>query len=95
MLQPGSVESKMLLIVVDAKTKWLEAIQVPSTISEATITALQYLFSHFRLPKSLVNENRTGFCNIEFSNFLCHNGITHIRTTPYYPRMNDLAERLI
>ena len=88
----GPLEGKILLVVVDAKTKWIEVIPVPSTSSDATIMALQNLFASFGFPKSLVSDNATGFCSTEFSIFLGCNGIKHIRIAPYHPISNGLAE---
>ena len=91
----GPVEGRILLIVVDAKTKWLEVIPVPSTSSFATITVLRSLFAHFGVPKSLVSDNGSGFISDEFDDFLAKNGISKVLTPPYHPNSNGLAERAV
>lgn len=91
----GPTEGHWLLLVIDAKTKWLEVIPVPSTTSASTIAALRNLFARFGLPKCLVSDNATGFCSAEFTSFLQQNGITHIRTAPYHPQSNGLTERAV
>lgn len=48
----GPVEGNMLLIIVDAKTKWLEVVQVSSTPTSVIIMILYRLFSRFRIPKA-------------------------------------------
>jgi hypothetical protein len=90
----GPVNGHMLLIVVDARSKWLEVFPVPSTPSSAAIAVLINLFARFGLPKSLVNDNGTAFCSEEFQSFLAGYVIIHI-TPPYDPNSNALAERSV
>ena len=70
----GPVEGQILLIVIDAKTKWLEVTPVPSTSFFATITVLRSLFAHFGVPKNLVSDDGSGFISDEFDDFLAKNG---------------------
>lgn len=91
----GPVEGRMLLVIVDAKTKWLEVVPVPSTSSSHTIRVLQGLFACFGIPRSLVSDNGPSFTSGEFSRFLRMNGISRILTAPYHPNSNGLAERAV
>nr|XP_037275478.1 uncharacterized protein K02A2.6-like [Rhipicephalus microplus] len=89
------VEGHMLLVVVDAETKWLEAISRRSTTSEATVEALRPIFARFGLPHTLVSDNGPQFISAEFQNFVRMNGINHVTTAPYHPQSNGLAERAV
>nr|XP_042913382.1 uncharacterized protein K02A2.6-like [Parasteatoda tepidariorum] len=91
----GPFENRLILLVVDAATKWLEAIPVASTSSTATIVALRSIFARFGLPRTMVSDNGTSFTSDEFSGFLGKNGITHVRTAPYHPQSNGIAERAV
>lgn len=91
----GPVDGHMLFIIVDAYSKWLEVHPVPSTSSSAAISVLRDLFARFGLPNSLVSDNGTAFSSEEFRRFMSTNGITHIRTAPYHPNSNGLAERSV
>nr|XP_037290588.1 uncharacterized protein K02A2.6-like [Rhipicephalus microplus] len=91
----GPVEGHMLLVVVDAETKWLEAISRRSTTSEATVEALRPIFARFGLPHILVSDNGPQFVSAEFQKFVRMNGINHVTTAPYYPQSNGLAERAV
>lgn len=91
----GPFENHIVLVVVDAATKWLEAVPVSSTCSAATIAALSEMFARFGLPKTIVSDNGTSFTSEEFSNFLQKNGIVHVRTAPYHPQSNGQAERAV
>ena len=61
------------MIIIDAKTKWLEVAPVPNFSSFASIAV------SFGIPKSLVSDNGSGFSSAEFANFLANNGIIHIK----------------
>ena len=54
----GPVEKRMLMVVVDAHSKWLEVIEMASTTSELNIQALRGLFVVHGLPDQVVSDNR-------------------------------------
>lgn len=53
----GPVEGRMFLVVVDAHSKWPEAIIMQETSAERTIEELRLIFSRFGLPQQLVSDN--------------------------------------
>ena len=85
----------MLLIIVDAHSKWPEVCVMDSTTSAKTIVALREVFARFGLPKQLVSDNGPQFTSVEFNQFLKTNGVKHIRSAPYHPATNGAAERLV
>ncbi|UYV64543.1 K02A2.6-like [Cordylochernes scorpioides] len=91
----GPFEQNLYLIVVDACTKWIEAIPVPNTSTRETIKQLRCLFARFGIPRTLVSDNGTGFTSEEFRQFMTRNGIHHLRTAPFHPSSNGLAERAV
>ena len=91
----GPFKGKMFFIVVDGHSKWPEVIEMKSTTSEKTIEILRQLFACYGLPEQLVSDNGTQFTSDEFARFTKANGIKHIRTTPYHPSSNGLAERFV
>ena len=82
----------MYLVVIDAHSKWLEVFQVKNA---TTIQKLRTLFAQFGLPKTVVSDNGSCFTSREFHLFMSRNGIHHIRTSPYHPSSNGLAERAV
>ncbi|KAL5517154.1 hypothetical protein EMCRGX_G002638 [Ephydatia muelleri] len=91
----GPVEKRMLMVVVDAHSKWPEVIEMTSTTSELTIQALRGLFAVHGLPDQLVSDNGPQFVSKEFQRFMKENGVQHTRCAPYHPSSNGLAERFV
>ena len=91
----GPVKGKMLLVLVDAYSKWLEVRAVSSATAAATIAELRSIFATHGLPDILVTDNGTCFTSAEFQDFTQGNGIRHIKTSPYHPASNGLAERSV
>lgn len=91
----GPISNKMLLVIVDAHSNWIEAIPVSRATANATVDSMRTLFSRFGLPRTIVTDNGTPFTGAEFAQFVQKNGIEHIRTPPYHPQSNGLAERAV
>ena len=66
-----------------------------STTSQATIRALRQFFATYGLPQQLVSDNGPQFSSVEFAAFLARNGVKHIRSSPYHPSTNGLAEHFV
>jgi hypothetical protein len=91
----GPVDGQMLLILVDAHSKWLEVHICKSTTSAATISKLRRTFSQLGLPDILVSNNGPNLTSAEMREFTERNGIRHIKVAPYHPSSNGLAERAV
>jgi transposase InsO family protein len=85
----------MFLILVDAHSKWPEVFIMQSTSTEKTIGELRQFFSAYGLPEQLVSDNGSQFTSEEFAVFMKRNGIKHVRSSPYHPATNGLAERFV
>ena len=85
----------MVLVMVDAHSKWIEAIHTSTATSEAVIEVCRKKFAQFGLPETIIMDNGTCFISSEFEAFLTGNGIKHITTAPYHPSSNRLAERSV
>ena len=75
----------MLLVLIDAHSKWLEAVPVVRATAEATTSALRHIFATHGLPEVIVSDNGSQFTAAEFENFCKMNGIRHLRTPPFHP----------
>ncbi|XP_033114378.1 uncharacterized protein K02A2.6-like [Anneissia japonica] len=49
----------------------------------------------YGVPKQLVSDNSPQFVSEEFETFLLVNGIRHLKSAPYHPATNGLAERFL
>ena len=91
----GPFQGKTILVLIDAHSKWIEAVCTPSTSSASVINELQTLFAKFGLPETIVTDNGTGFTSQEFKSYLKDNGVQHVTSSPYHPSSNGLAERAV
>lgn len=92
----GPVADTMLLIVVDAYSKWLEVKPTTTTTAAATIALMDDLFTAHGSPVTVVSDNGRQFVAEEFKEFLKGSGVKyHKLTAPYHPSTNGQAERYV
>ena len=88
----GPFLGKMLLVPVDATSKWIETHIMSSTTSTATVNKLREIFAQHGLLEVLVSDNAANFISEEFQTFMRKNGIVHVTPAPYHPASNGLGE---
>ena len=91
----GPLQGKMILVCVDAHTKWPEIVVMNDMTAEGAVEALRSIFARMGLPEQIVSDNGPQFTAEVFKNFARVNGIRHITGAPYHPATNGLAERLV
>ncbi|XP_024891943.1 uncharacterized protein K02A2.6-like [Temnothorax curvispinosus] len=92
----GPVAGAMLLVIVDAYSKWLEVKVTNSSTTGTTIQILDELFATYGVPTTIVSDNGTQFTAAEFKCFLQKSGVTfHKLSAPYHPATNGQAERYV
>lgn len=91
----GPVNGKMLLVIIDAYSKWLDVYPTTTSTSAVTIELLRQSFAIYGLPDIVVSDNGPCFSSEEFERYTKMNGIKHIRSAPYHPSTNGLAERAV
>lgn len=91
----GPVEGKMLMVVIDAHSKWPEIFVMEITAAEETVSTLRSLFARMGLPDQMVSDNGPQFTSETFRKFTTANGIKHVTGAPYHPSTNGQAERLV
>lgn len=89
------VKGRMFLVVVDTHSKWPEVVEMASTTANKTIDVLRHLFAAYGLPKQIVSDNGPQFVSDEYTDLLKKNHIKGIRSAPYHPSTNGLAERFL
>ena len=91
----GPFKGRMFFVLVDAHSKWPEVVEMKSTTAEKTIEVMRTLFGSYGIPEQVVSDNGPQFTSEEFAEFMRRNCIKHIRSTPYHPSTNGLAERFV
>ena len=85
----------MFLLIIDAYSKWMKVDNTGSSTSASTISLMRRAFSSFGLPEVIVSDNTTTLTSNKFLLFLKKNRLRLVRTPPFHPASNDLAERAI
>ena len=85
----------MILVIIDAHSKWIEAVHTANVTSTTVIEELRERFAQFGIPQTIVTDNGTRFTSADFESFLSDNGIHRLTTAPYHPASNGLAERAV
>ena len=89
---PNSKGNKYILVVVDYVSKWVEAKALPTNDARVVIKFLKELFSRFGVPKALISDRGTHFCNALMEKTLFKYGVTHRLATAYHPQSNGQTE---
>ena len=90
---PPSYSNLYILLVVDYVSKWVEAI--PTLTNDAKVVAQflrSHIFSRFGIPRALITDNGTHFCNKVIDKVLQKYGVRHRTSFAYHPRSNGQAE---
>ncbi len=91
----GPFQGSMFFIAVDAHSKWPEVHALSNTTVQRTLESPRQMFAAHGLPSQIVTDNGPQFVSQEFAVFMKNHGIKHVRSAPYHPASNGLAERFI
>jgi transposase InsO family protein len=91
---PSTVlKGKTLLTIIDYYSRFPEVIILNEGSSKEIVKALTGIFARFGIPCTLVSDNGSVFRSNEFESFLKGAGITHVKSSNYFPQSNGLIER--
>ncbi|GJZ44519.1 reverse transcriptase domain-containing protein [Tanacetum coccineum] len=82
---PKSHKFEYILVAIDYVSKWAEAEALPSNDARVVINFLKKLFSCFGIPKALISDKGTHFCNKQLEKILKRYGVHHCFATTYHP----------
>ena len=81
-----------ILVVAYYVSKWVEVISTPKNDVGVVIKFLKKnIFSRFGVPKVLISDGGTHFCNAQLQKVMGHYNVRHKVASPYHPQTNDQA----
>ncbi|XP_052725952.1 uncharacterized protein LOC128194405 [Vigna angularis] len=90
---PVSFGFSYILLVVDYVSKWVEARATRTNDAWVIVVFVKsHLFCRFGVPRAIVGDQGTHFCNRSMQALLKKYGVTHRVSTPYHPQTNGQAE---
>nr|GFA36239.1 reverse transcriptase domain-containing protein [Tanacetum cinerariifolium] len=89
---PSSKGNKYILVAVDYLSKWVEAKALPTNGARVVVKFLKSLFFRFGIPKAIISDRGTYFCNEKFSRVMAKYGVTHRLSTTYHPQTSGHVE---
>ena len=90
---PSSKGFLYILLAVDYVSKWVEAKAMRTNDSKVVADFLRTnIFSRFGVPRVLISDGGSHFCNKTITALLKKYGVTHKVSTPYHPQTSGMAE---
>ncbi|GKD14666.1 reverse transcriptase domain-containing protein [Tanacetum coccineum] len=91
---PSSNGNKYVLVAIDYVSKWVEAQAFPSSDARNVVNFLRRLFARFRIPKALISDRGTHFCNYQMEKVMKMYGVVHQFSTAYHLQTNGQVENM-
>ena len=86
---PSSVGNLYILLAVDYKSKWVEAIACPRNDANTVVEFIQRnILSRFGAPRTIINDGGSHFANKFFAKLMSKYRIRHIMGLAYHPQSN-------
>ncbi|GJZ03359.1 reverse transcriptase domain-containing protein [Tanacetum coccineum] len=87
-----SYKFEYILVAVDYVSKWAEAQALPTNDARVVVTFLKKLFCRFEMPKALISDRGTHFCNKIMERTMKRYGVNHRISTSYHPQTSGQVE---
>ncbi|GJS08775.1 reverse transcriptase domain-containing protein [Tanacetum coccineum] len=91
---PKSYKFEYILIAVDYVSKWAEAQALPTNDGRVVVAFLKKLFCRFGMPKALISDRGTHFCNKIIEKTMKRYGVNHRFSTSYHPQTSGQVENM-
>ena len=90
---PSSLGYLYILVGVDYVSKWVEAVPCRAANHRVVLKFLkENIFSRFGVPKAIISDGGSHFCNKPFESLLTKYGVKYNVATPYHPQTNGQVE---
>ncbi|GJV83867.1 uncharacterized mitochondrial protein-like protein [Tanacetum coccineum] len=91
---PKSQKFEYILVVIDYVSKWAEAEALPTNDARVVTNFLKKLFFRFGIPKALISDRGTHFCNKQMEKVLKRYGVHHCFATAYHLQTSGQVENI-
>ncbi|GJX31190.1 reverse transcriptase domain-containing protein, partial [Tanacetum coccineum] len=85
-------EAGLATFAIDYVSKWVEAYAFPTSDARNVVNFLRRLFARFGIPKALISDRDTHFCNYQMEKAMKRYGVVHRFSTTYHPQTNGQVE---
>ena len=90
---PPSYGFEYILLAVDYVSKWVEAKATKRADAKTVVDFVKdQIFSRFGVPRVIISDRGTHFCNRSFEALMKQYHVTHKTSTAYHPQTNGQAE---
>ncbi|XP_020269345.1 uncharacterized protein LOC109844641 [Asparagus officinalis] len=90
---PNSFGNVYILVAVEYMSKWVEAVACKTNDNKVVVKFLkENIFARFGVPRAIISDNGTHFCNRSFEALMRKYSITHKLSTPYHPQTSGQVE---
>ena len=90
---PTSFSYDYILVGVEYVSKWVESVPCRAADHKAVLKFLkENIFSRFGVPKAIISNGGSHFCNKPFENLLSKYGVKNKVATPYHPQTSGQVE---
>ena len=90
---PSSFRYIYILVGIDYVSKWVEVVPCRAADHRVVLKFLkENIFSKFGVPKAIISDGGSHFCNKPFDNLLTKYGVKHKVATPYHPQTSGQVE---
>nr|GEW66449.1 hypothetical protein [Tanacetum cinerariifolium] len=86
---PSSKGNKYILVALDYLSKWVEVKALPTNDARVVVKILKSLFSRFGIPRAIISDRGTHFCNDQFTRVMIEYGVTHRLAISYHPQTSS------
>ncbi|GKB74964.1 reverse transcriptase domain-containing protein [Tanacetum coccineum] len=83
---------KYILVAVEYLSKWVEVKVLPTNDARVVCKFLKSLFAQFGVPRAIISDRGTHFCNDQFAKVMLKYGVTHRLSTAYHPQISGQVE---
>ncbi|GJY15131.1 reverse transcriptase domain-containing protein [Tanacetum coccineum] len=90
---PSSNRNKYVLVAIDYVSKWVEAKAFPTSDARNVVNFLRRLFARFGIPKALISDRGTHFCNYQMEKAMKR--ASHLRVSPNVAELKDMVRALL